>query len=223
MKQSKSYKILIIGDGGVGKTTYVKRLRTGEFTKRYVATLGVEVHPLQFETTKGTRVLNMWDCSGREKFGGLRDGYYIKADGVIFMFDHTSKTTFNNLGKWIKDVHRVTGNIPMVVCGNKFDIKDRIVKAKEIQDKITSHGVQYYSISAKSNYNFEKPFLSLLQQLEKDETLSFDVVPESTKESVDEIPEWVKEDYRKSKTKELVYEIPEWVKEDYRKFNVREM
>ena len=61
-----------------GKTTFVKRHLTGEFEKKYVATLGVEVHPVMFQTNRGKIQFNVWDTAGQEKFGGLRDGYYIQ-------------------------------------------------------------------------------------------------------------------------------------------------
>lgn len=69
---------MLVGDGGTGKTTFVKRHLTGEFEKKYVATLGVEVHPLVFHTNRGPIKFNVWDTAGQEKFGGLRDGYYIQ-------------------------------------------------------------------------------------------------------------------------------------------------
>lgn len=73
-----TFKLVLVGDGGVGKTTFVKRHLTGEFEKKYVATLGVEVHPLVFHTNRGPLRFNVWDTAGQEKFGGLRDGYYIQ-------------------------------------------------------------------------------------------------------------------------------------------------
>lgn len=66
---------MLVGDGGTGKTTFVKRHLTGEFEKKYVATLGVEVHPLNFTTNYGAISFDTWDTAGQEKFGGLRDGY----------------------------------------------------------------------------------------------------------------------------------------------------
>uniref|UniRef100_A0A3Q7ES45 GTP-binding nuclear protein n=1 Tax=Solanum lycopersicum TaxID=4081 RepID=A0A3Q7ES45_SOLLC len=130
-----SFKLVIVGDGGTGKTTFVKRHLTGEFEKKYEPTIGVEVHPLDFFTNCGKIRFYCWDTAGQEKFGGLRDGYYV-------------------------------------LCGNKVDVKNRQVKAKQV----TFHrkkNLQYYEISAKSNYNFEKPFLYLARKLAGDGNLHF--------------------------------------------------
>lgn len=70
-----TFKVVLVGDGGVGKTTFVKRHISGEFEKRYLATMGVEVHPLKFYTNYGEIIMNVWDTAGQEKLGGLRDGY----------------------------------------------------------------------------------------------------------------------------------------------------
>jgi len=164
--------MILVGDGGVGKTTFVKRHLTGEFEKKYIATLGVEVHPLKFFTNRGPIIFNIWDTAGQEKFGGLRDGYYIQGQAAIVMFDVTSRITYKNVPNWHRDLIRVCENIPIVLVGNKVDIKDRKVKAKQI----TFHrkkNLQYYDVSAKSNYNFEKPFLWLGRKLTGDPTLIF--------------------------------------------------
>lgn len=170
------FKLILVGDGGVGKTTFVKRHLTGEFEKKYVATLGVEVHPLIFYTNRGPIKFNVWDTAGQEKFGGLRDGYYIQGQCAIIMFDVTSRITYKNVPNWHRDLTRVCENIPIVLTGNKVEIKDRKVKAKQI----TFHrkkNLQYYDISAKSNYNFEKPFLWLARKLSGDNQLHFVEAP----------------------------------------------
>jgi GTP-binding nuclear protein Ran len=133
-----------------------------------VANCWKNLGPIQFD---------VWDTAGQEKFGGLRDGYYINGQCGIIMFDVTSRITYKNVPNWhrkifplgqlsqrkltgscLGDLVRVCENIPIVLCGNKVDVKERKVKAKTI----TFHrkkNLQYYDISAKSNYNFEKPFL----------------------------------------------------------------
>ena len=83
----------------------------------------MEVHPLLFHTNRGAICFNTWDTAGQEKFGGLRDGYYINGQCAIIMFDVTSRITYKNVPTWHKDLVRVCENIPIVLCGNKVDIK----------------------------------------------------------------------------------------------------
>lgn len=170
------FKLVLVGDGGTGKTTFVKRHLTGEFEKKYVATLGVEVHPLLFYTNRGPIKFNVWDTAGQEKFGGLRDGYYIQGQCAIIMFDVTARITYKNVPNWHRDLVRVCENIPIVLVGNKVDVKDRKVKAKQIVFH-RKKNLQYYDISAKSNYNFEKPFLWLARKITGDTNLEFVSMP----------------------------------------------
>jgi len=128
------------------------------------------------------------------------------------MFDVTSRVTYKNVPNWHRDLVRVCENIPIVLCGNKVDIKDRKVKAKSIifhrkknlQVSILSHHFgqtvewflilgffsQYYDISAKSNYNFEKPFLWLARKLIGDPNLEFVAMPALLPPEVTMDPSW---------------------------------
>ncbi|XP_037067887.1 GTP-binding nuclear protein Ran-like [Pollicipes pollicipes] len=153
-----TFKCVLLGDGGTGKTTFVKRHLTGEFEKKYVATLGVEVHPLVFHTNRGAIRFNVWDTAGQEKFGGLRDGYYIQGQCAILMFDVTSRA---HLQEWSQLAQRP--------------------------------GQSYYDISAKSNYNFEKPFLWLARKLIGDPNLEFVAMPALEPPEVQMDPQWQKQ------------------------------
>ncbi|KAJ6833485.1 GTP-binding nuclear protein Ran-2 [Iris pallida] len=96
----------------------------------------------------------------------------ISMQCAIIMFDVTARLTYKNVPTWHRDLCRVCENIPIVLCGNKVDVKNRQVKAK----MVTFHrkkNLQYYEISAKSNYNFEKPFLYLARKLAGDVNLHF--------------------------------------------------
>eukprot|EP01017_Pseudomicrothorax_dubius_P002207 TRINITY_DN0_c941_g1_i2.p1 TRINITY_DN0_c941_g1~~TRINITY_DN0_c941_g1_i2.p1 ORF type:complete len:230 (+),score=69.86 TRINITY_DN0_c941_g1_i2:53-742(+) len=170
------FKLVLVGDGGVGKTTFVKRHKTGEFEKKYIATNGVEVTPMMFYTSHGPIRLHIWDTAGQEKLGGLREGYYIGGDCAIIMFDVTSRVTYKNVQKWHKDLTRICEKIPICLVGNKVDVRDRKVKARNI----TFHrkrNMQYYDISAKTNYQFEKPFLWILKALSGDDNLTLVEMP----------------------------------------------
>ncbi|CAF3670269.1 unnamed protein product [Rotaria sordida] len=134
-------KLILIGDGDVGKTTFVKRHITGELKMKYASRLPVSVHPLNFYTNLSEIIFNVWDIAGQEKFGCVRDGYYIGGQCAIKMFDVTSRMTYRNI-----------------------DVKDRKLKAKSITYH-RKNNMKYYDISALSNYNLEKPFLWLAQKL----------------------------------------------------------
>nr|XP_019043540.1 GTP-binding nuclear protein GSP1/Ran [Kwoniella bestiolae CBS 10118]OCF22470.1 GTP-binding nuclear protein GSP1/Ran [Kwoniella bestiolae CBS 10118] len=181
MENQATFKLVLCGDGGT--TTFVKRHLTGEFEKKYIATLGVEVHPLTFHTNFGTICFNVWDTAGQEKFGGLRDGYYIQGQCGIIMFDVTSRITYKNVPNWHRDLERVCENIPIVLCGNKVDVKASNLWPLERKVKtgnVTFHrkkNLQYFEISAKSNYNFEKPFLWLARKLVGNQSLEFVAAP----------------------------------------------
>uniref|UniRef100_A0A7S1GL86 GTP-binding nuclear protein n=1 Tax=Cyclophora tenuis TaxID=216820 RepID=A0A7S1GL86_CYCTE len=88
------------------------------------------------------------------------------------MFDVTSCITYKNVPIWHRDITRVCNDIPIVLCGNKVNVKDRKVKAKQITFHRKKH-MQFYDISAKSNYNFEKPFLWLARKLVGDNRIHF--------------------------------------------------
>merc|ERR1712061_217538 len=151
--------------------------------------LGVEVHPMPFFTSHGQVVFNVWDTAGQEKLGGLRDGYYIGGNCGIIMFDVCSRITYSNVPKWYKDLTRVCEAIPIVLVGNKVDVRDRKVKAKQI----TFHrkkNLQYYDISAKSNYQFEKPFVWLLRRMVNDAQLTLVETPLLAPSEVAIDPTW---------------------------------
>jgi GTP-binding nuclear protein Ran len=170
------FKLVLVGDGGVGKTTFVRRHLTGEFERKYIATQGVEVNSLMFFTNYGPIKFNIWDTAGQEKLGGLREGYYIGADCAIVMFDVTSRITYKNVPKWYKDLTRICENVPMVLVGNKVDAKDRKIKGSHINFH-RKRNLQYYDVSAKSNYQFEKPFLFLMKRLVNDPNLDLVEAP----------------------------------------------
>ena len=172
--QIRMFKMVLLGDGGVGKTTFVNRHLTGEFEKKYIATLGVAIHPLVFNTNRGIIQFNVWETPSQGCMP--KDCFYIQSQCAIIMFNVTARITYKNVSMWYHDVVRVCENIPIVLCGNKVDIKDRKVKPAAI----TFHrkkNLQYYDISAKSNYNFEKPFLWLARTLTGDSNLKFTVMP----------------------------------------------
>ena len=138
--------------------------------------MSVESHPLCSIPTEDLPIkFNVWDTAGQEKFGGLRDGYDNQDQSLTRTFDVTSGVTRTRLTGteiWYKCVR----TIPIILCNNKVDIKDRKIKAKSIVFH-QKENIQYYVTSAKSNYSFEKPFLWLARKLTGDPNLEFVAMP----------------------------------------------
>jgi len=155
VQESNSIKVMLVGDGGVGKTTYVKRLLTGEFERKYDPTMGAEVHPFR----QDGQTFNLWERAGQEKFDSLGKGYYIGAKAAIVMFDVTSRLSYRSVAGWIKELEEA-GIENIVVCGNKVDSKDRKVFHRDILVRYP-----YVELSTKSCYNFEKPFQTIMEEM----------------------------------------------------------
>ncbi len=124
MQKPNFYKVVFLGDGGVGKSALLCRQSQGRFEVVYRPTVGAEVHPLQFDTNYGKVVLNIWDTAGQEKYAGLRDGYLINAKLAVLFYSVDSKLTAKNLAFWEADVRKV-GEIPTMTVGTKYDIRDK--------------------------------------------------------------------------------------------------
>ncbi len=165
MTVSHIFKVAIIGSGGVGKTSFIKRHTNAEFIKQYNPTIGIDnSNNINFNTNLGENIIfNCIDKPGQEfttDFSILSD-----IDCAIIMFDVTSRLTYYSLEREYNILKRYCKNdIPIVLCGNKVDIKNRKVK----NDNISFHhdkNMKYYDISVKSNYNYEKPFSYFIKRL----------------------------------------------------------
>jgi GTPase SAR1 family protein len=110
-----------------------------------------------FQTNKGFVTMKFRECNGQNDHG----------DGVIIVFDVTDKVTYDSVDMWYNECIKITNNI--IICGNKVDNKNREVTAKNITFH-RKHNLKYFEISARSNYNFEKPYLSLLKGILGDDT-----------------------------------------------------
>jgi len=150
-----SYKLVIYGDYQVGKSTYINRLKTGEFDSK---SDGLPI-TLTFNTNHG--IIN-FVC-----IKSIPD-----ADAVIYLFDVNQKRTFTNLMESYDNFFCHLTK-PVVYCGNKCDMKDRRVKPLTIKGWLYDSKEKYYEISAKTNYNLEKPFLFLARRLSNHEDLQF--------------------------------------------------
>ena len=143
MKQE--YKICLVGDSCVGKTTYMKLLTENCFEKKYVATIDATIYSLKVKNI----VLNIWDCSGSEILGGLNINHYKNADAFIFMFTKSTIKTKPDWEYYLKNNHK---DIPIIFVKNKEDI-------------LRSPIADYIEISCLNNYNINEPINKLYEIL----------------------------------------------------------
>jgi GTP-binding nuclear protein Ran len=167
MQQNFTY--LLVGDTGVGKSTFLKRHATGQFLRNHVPTTQVTDTQLDFHTTHGLVNLTIKEIPYPTPYP-LQITTPIH--GLIVMFDVTNRISYKNVKYWIRNSRLMFGlgaQVPIVICGNKCEHPNRMVRIGRIArllNELLQDGIvtTYYDISARSNYNFEKPFLNLLRQ-----------------------------------------------------------
>jgi small GTP-binding protein len=175
--QDALFKVCIFGDGGVGKTSLVKRYLTGLFTGDSGMTLGVDFHMKRFDIRGKKISLQIWDFAGEERFRFLLPGYVKGASGGIFMFDITRRSSLKNFEDWLEIFKHGTeemegflkDGVPIIMVGGKLDLHDRrSVYSKDAVDLAKKYNmVDYIESSAKTGENVEIIFYKLALELTK--------------------------------------------------------
>ncbi|MHA1975056.1 MAG: Rab family GTPase [Candidatus Hodarchaeales archaeon] len=158
------YKIILAGDGSVGKTTLINRFVTGRFNSDYKATIGVDIFSKRFKVNEKSINLQIWDIAGQSLFRNFRKKFYSQARGALLVFDLTLPSSLESLGHWIEDIVEVTGSIPLILIGNKSDLtKLRTVTDDEISNFLDTHNIEkHFLTSALTGDNVEDAFVSLV-------------------------------------------------------------
>jgi small GTP-binding protein len=131
------YKVVFMGDGGVGKTALLHRYVRNYFEVKYIPTIGAEVLPIGFQTNHGTIQLNIWDTASMEKYSGLRDGYLINAHHVVIFYSVDSSLSARNISFWEKDA----GLIPTTIIGTKSDMANKVGLDTPVLSSKTGQGI----------------------------------------------------------------------------------
>ena len=118
-----NFKIVVLGDGGVGKTAIIQHLLGKQFTSSYLLTIGADISTYRLPYEGKTLSLQLWDLAGQVRFDVVRNLYYSGARGAILVFDLTRHESFQNLVRWKDDLFQHTGKkIPIILLGNKSDL-----------------------------------------------------------------------------------------------------
>uniref|UniRef100_A0A8C6SGW5 RAB1A, member RAS oncogene family a n=1 Tax=Neogobius melanostomus TaxID=47308 RepID=A0A8C6SGW5_9GOBI len=152
------FKLLLIGDSGVGKSCLLLRFADDTYTESYISTIGVDFKIRTIELDGKTIKLQIWDTAGQERFRTITSSYYRGAHGIIVVYDVTDQESFNNVKQWLQEIDRYASeNVNKLLVGNKCDLTTKKVvdytTAKEFADNL---GIPFLETSAKSASNVEQ-------------------------------------------------------------------
>lgn len=160
------FKLLIIGDSGVGKSSLLIRFSDNTFSGSYITTIGVDFK-IRTVTINGERVkLQIWDTAGQERFRTITNTYYRGTHGVIVVYDVTNGESFANVKRWLQEIESNCDVVNKVLVGNKNDDPNRkVVITEDAQRFANQMEIQLFETSAKDNINVEEMFLAITEQV----------------------------------------------------------
>ena len=175
-------KVCIFGDGGVGKSTLIKRYLTGTFDESTSITIGVDFHIKKLQVEGKHITLQLWDFAGEERFRMLLPTYMRGAKGGMFLYDITRYTSLKNLEAWLEVVRSIDKTIPLIMVGSKLDLHEfRSVEsefAMELATELDFSG--YAECSSKSGQFVEEVFELLTRVIMENRNL----IQEESKEAI---------------------------------------
>ncbi|CAL8090155.1 unnamed protein product [Orchesella dallaii] len=161
------FKLLLIGDSGVGKSCLLLRFSDDTYTDSYISTIGVDFKIRTIELDGKTIKLQIWDTAGQERFRTITSSYYRGAHGIIVVYDCTDLESFNNVKQWLEEIDRYAcENVNKLLVGNKCDLTSKKVvnyqNAKEFADSL---GIPFLETSAKNATNVEQAFMTMASEI----------------------------------------------------------
>jgi small GTP-binding protein len=160
---SNSFKIVVVGASGVGKTAIVNQLVNKTFKEEGQPTIGVEFKSYSCQADDETIKLQIWDTAGQERFRSVSKAYFRNALRAVLVFDLTNKTSFDELNIWINDLNTLCApNAFIILVGNKADLSDeRAVSEDEARESAKRYNLEYLETSAKNGANIAETFARL--------------------------------------------------------------
>eukprot|EP01115_Flamella_aegyptia_P015598 TRINITY_DN96_c0_g1_i2.p1 TRINITY_DN96_c0_g1~~TRINITY_DN96_c0_g1_i2.p1 ORF type:complete len:206 (+),score=32.05 TRINITY_DN96_c0_g1_i2:73-690(+) len=170
------FKLLIIGDSGVGKSCLLLRFSDDIFTDNFISTIGVDFKIRTIDIDGVVIRLQIWDTAGQERFRTITSSYYRGAHGIIVVYDVTTQKSFDNISKWLKEIDTFAGqNVKKLLVGNKCDLaNERVISKDQGQELANEINVPFVETSAKESTNVEECFLQMAKDI-KDKHVDLDV------------------------------------------------
>jgi Ras-related protein Rab-11A len=161
------YKLVLVGDSGVGKTNLLKRFLVDEFETESRATIGVEFATKTVRLASRVIKAQIWDTAGQERFRSITNAYYKGAVGAFLVYDLTQRHTFQSVSKWLRELHEHSSpGIALILLANKTDLQEaRQVCRQEGEALAASHGMLFLETSARAAENVDLAFEELIREI----------------------------------------------------------
>jgi len=161
------FKILMVGDSGVGKSSLLLRFTDDTFSENFISTIGVDFKIRTVNIDGKVVKMQIWDTAGQERFRTITSSYYRGAHGVILVYDVTDQVSFNNARQWLTEIERYAcGNVVKLLVGNKSDLTTKrvvdFVTGKEFADQFN---LPFLEASAKDGNNVGTAFNMLVKDI----------------------------------------------------------
>ncbi|XP_028820796.1 ras-related protein Rab-26 [Denticeps clupeoides] len=163
-----AFKVMLVGDSGVGKTCLLVRFKDGAFLAgSFISTVGIDFRNKVLNIDAVKVKLQIWDTAGQERFRSVTHAYYRDADALLLLYDVTNKASFDNIQAWLTEVHEFAQKeVVLMLLGNKADVShERVVKREEGEKLAKEYGVPFMETSAKSGLNVELAFTAVAKEL----------------------------------------------------------
>jgi small GTP-binding protein len=163
---SYTFKLVFLGDTGVGKTSLVQRYVYNSLSPDLVHTIGAALHVKRVEYQGEINKLVVWDLGGQESFAALREQYCSNAAGAFFVIDRTRPETFENIDNWLTSLYNAAGKVPVILVENKIDL-DPAISQEEIHAKAAERVLKVVSTSATEDKNVDIAFAQLVGEIHR--------------------------------------------------------
>ena len=169
VKEEYKFKVVVVGDSGVGKTNLIKRFINDTFNKDSKATVGVEFLSKTYLINQEVFKIEIWDTAGQERYKSITAAYYKGAKGAMIVYDVTNQTSFDNVDNWANEIkEKAARNINLMIVGNKTDLTDKIVVTSEVAtEKAKALEIPIMETSALDSTNVKEAFYQLLREMYK--------------------------------------------------------